>query len=75
MPYCSACGTKCADDAKFCSACGKALVAASAVEQPSQPTDNVAPVIQVIAPTAPLKAFDNPAELCACLLLGQGTGL
>jgi hypothetical protein len=63
MPFCSACGTKCADDAKFCSACGKALVAASAAEQASQPTDNVAPVIQVIAPAAPLKAFDNPAEL------------
>ena len=63
MPFCSACGTKCADDAKFCSACGKGLVAASAAEQPSQPTDNVAPVIQVIAPAAPLKAFDNPAEL------------
>jgi hypothetical protein len=59
MPFCSACGTKCADDAKFCSACGKALLAASAAEQPSQPTDNVAPVIQVIAPAAPLKAFDN----------------
>jgi hypothetical protein len=63
MPFCSACGTKCADDAKFCSACGKAVVAASAAEQPSQPTDTVAPVIQVIAPAAPLKAFDNPAEL------------
>lgn len=63
MPFCSACGTKCADDAKFCSACGKGLVAASAAEQPSQPTDNAAPVIQVIAPSAPLKAFDNPAEL------------
>jgi hypothetical protein len=63
MPFCSACGTKCADDAKFCSACGKALLAASAAEQASQPTDNVAPVIQVIAPAAPLKAFDNPAEL------------
>ena len=63
MPYCSACGTKCADDAKFCSACGKAIDVASAAEQTSRPTDNVAPVIQVIAPTAPLKAFDNPAEL------------
>jgi hypothetical protein len=63
MPFCSACGTKCADDAKFCSACGKTLLAASAAEQASQPTDNVAPVIQVIAPAAPLKAFDNPAEL------------
>ena len=63
MPFCSACGTKCADDAKFCSACGKAIVVTPAAEQPSQAADGVSPVIQVIAPTAPLKAFDNPAEL------------
>ncbi|MEI8402733.1 MAG: zinc-ribbon domain-containing protein [Alcaligenaceae bacterium] len=66
MPFCSACGTKCVDDAKFCSSCGKAIVVASATEQPSQPADGMipaAPVIQVIAPVAPLKAFDNPPEL------------
>ena len=66
MPFCSACGTKCADDAKFCSACGKAIVAPPAPEQPTQAAGvaaPVAPVIQVIAPAAPLKAFDNPAEL------------
>ena len=63
MPYCSACGTKSADDAKFCSACGKAIVVAPAAEQSSQSPEAVAPVIQVIAPAAPLKAFDNPAEL------------
>jgi hypothetical protein len=63
MPYCSACGTKSADDAKFCSACGKAIVVAPAAEQSSQSPEVVAPVIQVIAPAAPLKAFDNPAEL------------
>jgi hypothetical protein len=63
MPFCSACGTKSADDANFCSACGKAIVVTPTAEQPSRPTDNAAPVIQVIAPTAPLKAFDNPAEL------------
>lgn len=66
MPYCSACGTKSADDAKFCSACGKAIVVAPGAEQPSQSAEvvsPVSPVIQVIAPAAPLKAFDNPAEL------------
>jgi zinc-ribbon domain len=63
MPFCSACGTKCADDAKFCSACGKAIGVAPLAEQTSRPTENVAPVIQVIAPAPPLKAFDNPAEL------------
>ena len=63
MPFCSACGTKSLDDAKFCSACGKAIVVAPAAEQPSQPADVVSPVIQVMAPVAPLKAFDNPAEL------------
>lgn len=63
MPFCSACGTKCADDAKFCSACGKAIVVAPAAEQSNQAADVVAPVIQVITPAAPLKAFDNPAEL------------
>ena len=63
MPFCSACGTKCADDAKFCSACGKAITATPVVEQPTQATNVVPPVIQVIAPSAPLKAFDNPAEL------------
>jgi hypothetical protein len=63
MPYCSACGTKCADDAKFCSACGKAIVVAPPAEQSTQAPETVAPVIQVMAPAAPLKAFDNPAEL------------
>ena len=63
MPFCSACGTKSADDAKFCSACGRASVVAPASEQSSQSPEAVASVIQVIAPAAPLKAFDNPAEL------------
>jgi hypothetical protein len=70
MPFCSACGTKCVDDAKFCSACGKAIVAAPdnqaapAIQiQAVRATEPVQPVIQVIAPAAPLKAFDNPAEL------------
>jgi len=70
MPFCSACGTKCADDAKFCSACGKTIVVAS-VDQAAATTQAQAvratepgqPVIQVITPAAPLKAFDNPAEL------------
>ena len=64
MPFCSACGTKCADDAKFCSACGTALVTTNAppvAVQQDKPA--VAPVIQVITPAPPLKAFDNPAEL------------
>jgi len=63
MPFCSACGTKCADDAKFCSACGKAIGAASDAGQQDKPSGSAAPVIQVMTPAAPLKAFDNPAEL------------
>ncbi len=70
MPFCSACGTKSADDAKFCSACGKAIVvdsddkaAATAQAQAVRATEPVQTVIQVITPAAPLKAFDNPAEL------------
>ncbi len=70
MPFCSACGTKSADDAKFCSACGKAIIAApddqaapATQAQSVRATEPVQPVIQVIAPVAPLKAFDNPAEL------------
>jgi hypothetical protein len=70
MPFCSACGTKCADDAKFCSACGKAIVVASVDQaaattqaQAVRATESVQPVIQVITPAAPVKAFDNPAEL------------
>ena len=69
MPFCSACGTKCADDAKFCSACGQALAAApDQVAPTTQPqvtraAEPLPPVIQVITPAAPLRAFDNPAEL------------
>ena len=63
MPFCSACGTKCADDAKFCSACGKAIVAAPDAGQQDKPAGSATPVIQVMTPAAPLKAFDNPAEL------------
>jgi hypothetical protein len=70
MPFCSACGTKSADDAKFCSACGKAIVVATAdqvtpAQQPQvvRTIEPTPPVIHVIAPAAPLKAFDNAAEL------------
>ena len=70
MPFCSACGTKSADDAKFCSACGKAIIIAPAdlaapatQAQTVRATEPVLPMIQVVTPAAPLKAFDNPAEL------------
>jgi hypothetical protein len=52
MPFCTACGAKNPDEARFCNACGAAM-----------PT--VAPVAPVVAPAAvaPLKPFDNPNEL------------
>ncbi len=52
MPFCTACGAKNPDEARFCNACGAAM-----------PT--VAPVAPVLAPVtvAPLKPFDNPNEL------------
>jgi hypothetical protein len=52
MPFCTACGAKNPDEARFCNACGAAM-----------PT--VEPVAPVVAPVvvAPLKPFDNPNEL------------
>jgi hypothetical protein len=52
MPFCTACGAKNPDEARFCNACGAAM-----------PT--VAPVAPVLIPAvvAPLKPFDNPNEL------------
>jgi len=52
MPFCTACGVKNVDDARFCSACGHAFVVA-------------APAATVVTPEpgGALKAFDNPAEL------------
>ena len=52
MPFCTACGAKNPDEARFCNACGAAM-----------PT--VAPVAPVVASAAvaPLKPFDNPNEL------------
>jgi len=38
MPYCSACGTKTADNDTFCPACGKSLRDASAAGGPPVPT-------------------------------------
>lgn len=52
MPFCTACGAKNPEEARFCNACGAAM-----------PT--VAPVAPVFTPAgvAPLKPFDNPNEL------------
>lgn len=52
MPFCTACGAKNPDEARFCNACGAAMPTA-------------APVVPVAAPiaVAPLKPFDNPNEL------------
>ena len=52
MPFCSACGTKNSDEARFCNACGQALVPAASMPTPAPEK-----------PVRALKAFDNPAEL------------
>jgi apolipoprotein N-acyltransferase len=57
MAFCSACGTKNPDEARFCSACGHALVQPEPIAPPAER------VLTVIQHTPPLKAFDNPAEL------------
>lgn len=72
MSFCTACGTKNPADARFCSACGHALVVAPAAE-PVAPVASVAPSpsaaqsSQSAQPAAVsqgrLRAFDNPDEL------------
>ena len=52
MPFCTACGAKNPDEARFCNACGAAMTTVAAV----------APVV-ASATVAPLKPFDNPNEL------------
>ena len=49
MPFCTACGAKNTDEARFCSACGAAMPTAV----------SVAPAVSV----ARIKPFDNPDEL------------
>ena len=49
MPFCTACGAKNPDDARFCNACGAAMPTA-------------APAVTA-APLARIKPFDNPDEL------------
>ena len=49
MPFCTACGAKNPDDARFCNACGAAMPTA-------------APVVPAV-PVARIKPFDNPDEL------------
>lgn len=48
MPFCTACGAKNPDDARFCNACGASMLTA--------PVAPAAPVVR-------LKPFDNPDEL------------
>ena len=72
MSFCTACGTKNPADARFCSACGHALVVAP-VAEPVAPVASVSPVTPVTPPPSAaqsaavtpvrLKAFDNPDEL------------
>jgi hypothetical protein len=69
MSFCTACGTKNPADARFCSACGHALVVAP-VAEPVPPVASVSPVTPppsaaqsaAVTPVR-LKAFDNPDEL------------
>lgn len=69
MSFCTACGTKNPVDARFCSACGHALVPPpeTTTVEPVQPTVSArsastgAP--SVSATPARVKAFDNPDEL------------
>ncbi len=72
MSFCTACGTKNPADARFCSACGHALVVAPVAEPVAPvasvaPSPSVAPSAQSAQPAAVtpvrLKAFDNPDEL------------
>lgn len=72
MSFCTACGTKNPADARFCSACGHALVVAPDAE-PVAPVASLSPVTPVPPPPSAaqsavvtpvrLKAFDNPDEL------------
>jgi zinc-ribbon domain len=52
MPFCTACGAKNPDEARFCNACGAAMPTVSPV----------APVLASVT-VSPLKPFDNPNEL------------
>ncbi len=72
MSFCTACGTKNPADARFCSACGHALVVAPVAEPVAPvasvaPSPSVEPSAQSAQPAAVtpvrLKAFDNPDEL------------
>jgi len=63
MAFCTACGTKNPDDARFCGACGHALVAVGTVTPPDAQVPVPAPVVESSKLAGPVKAFDNPAEL------------
>lgn len=72
MSFCTACGTKNPADARFCSACGHALVVAPVAEPvapvaPVAPSPSAAQSSQSAQPAAVsqgrLRAFDNPDEL------------
>lgn len=75
MSFCTACGTKNPVDARFCSACGHALVSPPETTT-AEPVQPVEPAISarsastgshgtpsVTAAPARVKAFDNPDEL------------
>lgn len=69
MSFCTACGTKNPVDARFCSACGHALVSPpeTTMAEPVQPTASARSAStgtpSVSTTPARVKAFDNPDEL------------
>lgn len=63
MPFCTACGVKNPDDARFCSACGHVMVTAPVETQPIESATTPAmpqEAAQKASPTIPLAAKTQP---------------
>jgi hypothetical protein len=63
--FCSNCGTKSAENAKFCASCGSAIAAAPAKKTAASRTKKIEPAAELVvdvAPVAEAPEFETPAQ-------------